>query len=246
MGTGQDFRQSDEQLIQAELAKIIKVKDGKLYIKGKLQKITLPGEPGENGVTPKKGVDYHDGEDGKTPVKGKDYRDGKDGITPKKGVDYKDGEDGYTPQKDVDYRDGKDAKPSAHRWNGTCLSFQNPDGTWGESVDLKGKPGENIKGDKGDSLEHEWSGKEKLIRFKNPDGSWDLWTNLQGEPGKPGKGIKGDKPVKGIDYEVKDGKDAVLPEAEEILILKDVNQVVGETGKVALEKQFLPIKVLKV
>ncbi|KKL60630.1 hypothetical protein LCGC14_2203420, partial [marine sediment metagenome] len=164
-----------------------------LHIDGKLQKITLPGEPGENGVTPKKGVDYFDGEDGYTPVKGKDYRDGKDGVTPKKDVDYKDGKDGVTPVKGQHYFDGKDAKPPDHRWNGTCLSFQNPDGTWGEEIDLKGKPGEKIKGDKGDSLAIEWMGTN--LRIQNPDGSWSKWVDLKGGPGRDKKGDKGDKPV---------------------------------------------------
>lgn len=29
----------------------------------------------------------------------------------------------------------------AHEWKGSRLRFQNPDGTWGEWVDLRGKPG---------------------------------------------------------------------------------------------------------
>lgn len=29
----------------------------------------------------------------------------------------------------------------AHEWDGTRLRFQNPDGSWGEWVDLRGKPG---------------------------------------------------------------------------------------------------------
>lgn len=241
---GQEFKKSDEQIIQAAVAKLIKVKDGKLYVGGKLLKITLPGKPGENGVTPKKGVDYKDGEDGYTPVKGKDYRDGKDGITPKKGIDYKDGKDGVTPVKEQDYTDGKDAKPLAHRWNDTCLSFQNPDGTWGEEVDLKGIKGEKIKGDKGDMPDHEWM--ETYLRIKNPGGSWSKWVDLKGNPGENAKGKKGDKPVKGVDYEVKDGKDAVLPESEEILIVTDVRLVTMETGKAALEQVKEVIKVIKV
>ena len=68
-------------------------------------------------VTPKKGDDYNDGEAGKTPKKGVDYFTEKEivqfkkEVTPKKGVDYRDGEDGYTPKKNVDYFDGKDADP---------------------------------------------------------------------------------------------------------------------------------------
>ena len=52
------------------------------------------GDPGEDGYTPQKGIDYFDG------------TDGKDGYTPQKGVDYfdgKDGSNGYTPVKGVDY-----------------------------------------------------------------------------------------------------------------------------------------------
>jgi hypothetical protein len=33
----------------------------------------------------------------------------------------------------------------AHRWVGTSLQFQNPDGTWGDLVDLKGDKGEDGK-----------------------------------------------------------------------------------------------------
>lgn len=69
------------------------------------------GKDGEDGYTPKKGVDYFDGkdgEDGYTPVKGKDYFDGDPGYTPVKGKDYFDGDPGYTPQKGKDYFDGED------------------------------------------------------------------------------------------------------------------------------------------
>lgn len=64
------------------------------------------GKPsrGEDGYTPKKGVDYFDGkdgEDGYTPIKGKDYFDGDPGYTPVKGKDYNDGEDGISPTVEV-------------------------------------------------------------------------------------------------------------------------------------------------
>ena len=61
------------------------------------------GEPGKDGYTPQKGIDYNDGY---TPIKGIDYFDGKDGedgedgLTPVKGVDY---HDGYSPVRGVDY-----------------------------------------------------------------------------------------------------------------------------------------------
>lgn len=62
------------------------------------------GQPGKDGYTPVKGVDYFDGVDG------------KDGYTPQKNVDYfdgKDGKDGYTPVKGVDYFDGQPGSPGA-------------------------------------------------------------------------------------------------------------------------------------
>jgi len=46
---------------------------------------------------------------------------------------------------------GADGQAPAHEWDGTKLRFQNPDGTWGEWVDLRGKPGK--KGDKGEQGE---------------------------------------------------------------------------------------------
>lgn len=42
---------------------------------------------------------------------------------------------------------GEDGRIPAHEWDGTRLRFENPDGTWGEWVDLRGRKGE--KGDKG-------------------------------------------------------------------------------------------------
>jgi hypothetical protein len=36
----------------------------------------------------------------------------------------------------------------AHQWNGTRIQFEGPDGTWSNSVDLKGDKGD--KGDRGD------------------------------------------------------------------------------------------------
>ena len=64
-----------------------------------------------------------------------------------------------------------------HQWVGTALQFENPDGTWGNAVNLKGDRGE--KGDKGDKGDRGEQG-------------------LMGLPGIPGsKGDKGDKGDKG-------------------------------------------------
>lgn len=68
---------------------------------------------------------------------------GKDGYTPVKGVDYFDGEDGYTPVKGKDYFDGvagKDGVSATHIWNGTTLIITSASGT--SSADLKGEKGD--------------------------------------------------------------------------------------------------------
>lgn len=257
MGTGQDFRQSDEQLILAALAKLLKWKDGKLYLGKKQIKITLPGEPGKSIKGGKGDVPEHQWDGTRIRFRNPDNTwgqwqdlrgrkgEGKPGKTPVKGKDYDDGEPGYTPVKGKDFRDGKDASSPAHEWEGMRLRFRNPDGTWGAWVDLEGKPGENIKGDKGGVPEHEWRG--TLLRIKNPDGSWSKWVDLKGKPGRSIKGKKGGKPIMGIDYkEPKDGKDAELPEAESMVVMLDADLVIGPTGKAALEKTFQPIRVVKV
>lgn len=107
----------------------------------------LKGEKGDPGKDGAPGRDGKDGQDGHTPQKGVDYFDGEDGYTPIKGIDYFDGKDGYTPIKGVDYFDGKDGAPGMvgpmpkHKWEGTKLSFENPDGTFSKPVDLLGQTG---------------------------------------------------------------------------------------------------------
>lgn len=40
---------------------------------------------------------------------------------------------------------GKPGKIPAHRWQGTFIQFQNPDGSWGEMVNLQGAPSESME-----------------------------------------------------------------------------------------------------
>jgi hypothetical protein len=80
-------------------------------------------------LAPVLGVDYFTDADIEhivklcTPLKGVHYFDGKPG---------KDGEDG---------EDGEKGDKPKHKWDGTKLYFEKPDGTWGRGVDLKGKQG---------------------------------------------------------------------------------------------------------
>lgn len=128
-------------------------------------------------------------------------RDGKDGIH---GTHGKDGRDGEM---------GERGPAPEHEWDGTALRFQDPDGTWGDFVDLEGPTGKDGKdgrdgkdgtngkdgrdgrdgsngrngarGAIGPMPEHEWNGTS--LRFEEPDGEWGPYVNLKGEKGEPGR-----------------------------------------------------------
>lgn len=82
---------------------------------------------------------------------------------------------------DYEWGDGEDQPTSA-------LRFQNPDGTWGDWVDLEGPVGP--QGPVGEEPAHEWGdgdvAPESAVRFENPDGSWGPWTDLEGPEGPEG------------------------------------------------------------
>lgn len=63
-----------------------------------------------------------------------------------------------TPIKGVHYFDGKQGEPGKegipgekpkHKWEGTKIYFENPDGSWDKGVDLQGKPGAAGRGSDG-------------------------------------------------------------------------------------------------
>lgn len=58
----------------------------------------------------------------------------KDKLDIRDGIDGKDGKDG------IGIKGEKGDKPD-HKWVGTKLSFEKPNGEWGDLVDLKGKDG---------------------------------------------------------------------------------------------------------
>ncbi len=103
-------------------------------------------------------------------------------------------DDGDRDKKDKDDRDDKlkfytfDLTIGAggqidHQWTGTALSFQHPDGTWGQSVELKGDPGvqgeQGIQGQKGDKGDQGIQGIQGLKGDKGDQG-------IQGPKGTPG------------------------------------------------------------
>lgn len=170
-----------EVLESEEESKVSKEKELSDLLKKaeELKKEITRGEPGK---TPKKGVDYMTPDEVKgfqkevfngvfaevkalisslknevkkevRPLKGLDYFDGEKGEPGKQGMK---GNDGFTPQ---------------HRFIGTMLQFEQPDGTWGEPVELKGLDGKD-----GEVPEHEIEGYK--IRWKQKGGKWGEWLDL--------------------------------------------------------------------
>lgn len=110
--------QSDNALISKNLLKQIS------KINARINSLKL--QHGEDGKTPKRGIDYFTKEDIAnfirlaTPVKGRDYTDGLPGENGKPG------KKGLMPK---------------HEWSDSELRFQNPDGTWGKWTNLRGPRG---------------------------------------------------------------------------------------------------------
>ena len=191
------------------------------------------GDPGKDGYTPVKGVDYFDGEDGYTPVKGKDYFDGKDGtsathrwngtvleITSASGTSSADlkgatGDAGYTPQKGVDYFDGKDGQDGYTPQKGVDY-FDGKDGASGKD---------------GVSVTHSWSGTTLTVTSASGTSSADL----KGEKGDTGE----------VDYSRLDGylsKSVYDPQGKAQDIFKYVDDAVSEINPDKLTK---PVPVAK-
>lgn len=67
-----------------------------------------------------------------------------------------------------------------HRWDGTRLQFQLPDGSYGDLVDLRGAPGKDGQdgqdGEDGKIPDHQIDGRR--IRFEKPNGEWGQWVDL--------------------------------------------------------------------
>lgn len=91
---------------------------------GALRKLKgIQGDRGPQGVQGVQGLKGDKGDKGDSGLEGVDGLDGIDGIN---GVDGIDGKDGKTPN---------------HKWKGTKLAFEKPNGKMGKFVDLKGPKG---------------------------------------------------------------------------------------------------------
>ena len=80
---------------------------------------------------------------------------GPQGVNGRDGVDGRDGRDGQQG------RDGMMGPMPNHRWVGTALSFQNPDGTFDDPVDLRGMDGTD-----GGSGSTTFTGQAKTVNYR--------------------------------------------------------------------------------
>lgn len=70
-------------------------------------------------------------------LKGERGAPGEKGDPGEKGEKGDPGQDGMDGANGADGMDGAPGQMPGHQWEGTALQFQNPDGTWGNSVELK-------------------------------------------------------------------------------------------------------------
>lgn len=136
-----------------KLEKDSELLEGMKILRGPQGKAGKPGAPGKDGRSPSKKAIIEEVLS-KIPIP-KDGKAGKDSTIPGPK-----GEKGDTPK---------------HRWKGTKLQFEKPDGSWGDMVELIGAPGK--KGKDGNAPEHEVNGLK--VRFRKPDGKWGEWLNFE-------------------------------------------------------------------
>ncbi|MEW6198612.1 MAG: hypothetical protein AB1601_08130 [Planctomycetota bacterium] len=161
-----------------------------------------PGEPGQPGEQGEKGDKGDQGEQGLQGEKGEQGLQGEKGDPGEKGDKGEQGEQGLQGEKGEQGLQGEKGDPGEkgdkgdkgdkpqHQWVGTQLQFENPDGSWGNLVDLKGEKGE--KGDKGEMGPPGPQGEQGPQGEPGPQGA----QGPQGEQGE--KGDKGDKGDPGV------------------------------------------------
>lgn len=104
----------------------------------------IQGIPGADGATGPAGPTGQQGEQGAPGPKG-DRGDigpqGPEGPQGPKGLQGDPGPKGDTGDTGPAGADGADGLPPEHEWQGTALRFKEPDGSWGQAVDLRGPAG---------------------------------------------------------------------------------------------------------
>lgn len=104
----------------------------------------IQGTPGADGATGPAGPAGQQGEQGAPGPKGDTGATGPQGPEGPQGPQGPQGDPG--PKGDTGTTgpagaDGADGLPPEHEWQGTALRFKEPDGSWGQAVDLRGPAG---------------------------------------------------------------------------------------------------------
>ena len=100
-----------------------------------------PGDTGPRGPSGEKGDTGPQGPAGPKGDPGIQGPEGPQGPQGEKGATGNPGPKGDTGDAGPAGADGAQGLPPEHEWQGTALRFKEPDGSWGQAVDLRGAPG---------------------------------------------------------------------------------------------------------
>ena len=101
----------------------------------------IQGEKGDTGDTGPQGPAGEKGEPGPKGDPGIQGPEGPQGPQGEKGATGNPGPKGDTGDAGPAGADGAPGLPPEHEWQGTALRFKEPDGSWGQAVDLRGPAG---------------------------------------------------------------------------------------------------------
>lgn len=107
------------------------------------------GAQGEQGPQGERGEPGRDGADGQPGARGTAGQAGADGLPGSDGAPGRPGDPGPAGKAGQKGDKGDKGDTPDHEWIGTGLRFEKPDGTWGDTVDLRGPKGG--RGDRGAS-----------------------------------------------------------------------------------------------
>ena len=99
------------------------------------------GADGKPGATGPEGPEGPQGEPGPKGDPGIQGAEGPQGPQGEKGATGDPGPKGEQGEKGEKGDDGAQGLPPEHEWQGTALRFKEPDGLWGQAVDLRGPQG---------------------------------------------------------------------------------------------------------
>lgn len=100
-----------------------------------------PGDTGPRGPAGEKGDTGPQGPAGPQGAPGIEGPEGPQGPQGEKGATGNPGPKGDTGDAGPAGADGAPGLPPEHEWQGTTLRFKEPDGSWGQAVDLRGPAG---------------------------------------------------------------------------------------------------------